>query len=63
MEIPEIKIEYQKKRCQQNAEIDKRYQKQRYQENKKSCDEVDSFLQQIKQGPYYIYIICHGSLY
>ena len=41
----------------------KKYQKQRYQENKKSCDKVDSFLQQAKQGPYYICTICHRSLY
>ena len=52
-----------KKRYQQNAEIDKKYQKHRYQENKKSCDKVDSFLQQVKQGPYYICTICHRSLY
>ena len=62
-EIPEIKIEYLKKRYQQNPEIDKKYQKQRYQENKKNCDKVDSSLQQVKQGPYYICTICHRSLY
>ena len=52
-----------KKRYQQNAEIDKKYQKHRYQENNKSCDKVDSFLQQVKQGPCYICTICHRSLY
>ena len=29
----------------------------------KNCDKVDSFWQQIKQGPYYICTICHRSLY
>ena len=29
---------------------------------KKSC-KVESFLQQVKQGPYYICIICHRSLH
>ena len=52
-----------KKRFQQNAEIDKKYQKQSYQENKKNCDKVDSFLQQVKQGLYYICKICHRRLY
>ena len=30
---------------------------------KKHCDKVDSFLQQVKQVPYYICTICHRSLY
>ena len=30
---------------------------------KKYCDEVDSFLLQVKQSPYYIRAICHRSLY
>ena len=41
----------------------KKYQKQNYQENKKNCGKVDSFLQQVKQGPYYVCTICHRSLY
>ena len=38
-----------------------RYQKCK--ENKKRCDTVENFLQQVKQGPYYVCIICHRSLY
>ena len=41
----------------------KKIQKQRYQENKKNCDKVESFLQQVEQGLYYICTICHRSLY
>ena len=37
--------------------------KQNYQENKKNCGKVDSFLQQVKQGPYYVCTICHRNLY
>ena len=44
-----------------NKQKKKRYiKKQRYQERKK-CDKVDSYLQQVKQGPYYICTICHKT--
>ena len=50
-------------RYQENPQIDNKYQKQGYQENKKNCDKVDSFLQQVRQGPYSICAIYHRSLY
>ena len=30
---------------------------------KKNSDKVDSLMQQVKQGPYYIFTICHRNLY
>ena len=66
-ENPEIKIEYQTKDTKKNAEIDKKNQKQRFQENKKKLTMFavsnKTCLQQIKQGPYYIFKICHRSQY
>ena len=54
--------DYQKRRYQDNPEIHKKYRKERYQE-KKRYRKIENFLQQIKQGPYYICTICHRSLY
>ena len=64
-ENPEVQLAYKKCKYQENAEHKKnkkiRYQK--CQEKKKSCDKVENFLQQVKQGPYYICTICHESVY
>ena len=62
---PEIK-ERCKKRYQENSEIHKINKNIRYhkcQEEKKSCGKVQNFLQQVKQGPYYIYTKYHRNLY
>ena len=72
LEIAEMRKDYQKMmyqsnseiRYQENLELHKNNQKIRYQkcqEKKKSCERLN-FLQQVKQGPYYICTICHGSL-
>ena len=61
-ENPGIQREYQKRRYQENPEIHNKYRKERYQE-KKRLRNIENFLQQIKQGPYYICTVCHRSLY
>ena len=51
-----------KKKYQENPEVHKGYRKKKYkkyQENKKKCDKVMYFLQEVKQGPYYICTVCH----
>ena len=62
---PEIK-EQHKKNQQENIELHKKNKKIRYQKcqaKEKSCGKVDKFIQQIKQGPYYICAICNRGLY
>ena len=64
-QFSQIRIEYKKKikkKYQENPEVHKGYRKKKYkkyQENKKKCDKVMYFLQEVKQGPYYICTVCH----
>ena len=62
---PVLQIKYNKMRYQENKRISntKGLSKKRYQEKTKGCGRVQNFLQQVKQGPYYICTICHRSLY
>ena len=65
-ENSKIKIEYQKRRYQENPEVPKEYRKKKYkkyQENKENCDKVMYFLEEVKQGPYYICTVYHRSFY
>ena len=60
---PEIKEQY-KKRYQENPEVHKKkFRYPKCQEKNKSCDKVKNFLQQVKQGSYNFFTICHRSRY
>ena len=57
-ENPVLQLEYNKRRYLENLEIQREYLKKRYHEQKKRCGKVENFILQVKQGPYYICIIC-----
>ena len=51
-----------KKSYQENPDIQRAYEKSMYQEKKKRCG-LGNSNKQVKQGPCYIFTICHRSLY
>ena len=61
-ESPEIKIEYQKIGINKMLKLTKII-KNRDVKKTKNSDQVESFLEQLKQGPYYICTTCHRNLY
>ena len=77
-ENPQMQEDFQRKWYKKNLEVNKEYKKRgtnkilklikkiskaEISRKQKNCDKVDSFLQQVKQSPFYICTICHRSLY
>ena len=64
-EIQKLKLNVKKGGTKKILKFIKNTEKevQENQENKKNCDKVMYFLQEVKQGPYYICTVCHRSLY
>ena len=46
-----------------NPELKKEYQRSKSQAKKKAFNKVQKFHQRIRQGPYYICIVCHRCLF